>query len=393
LTIPKSFSKKIKKSAIGLMSGTSVDGIDAALVDITGSGNATKYRLRAFITHPYPRGFKEFLLKISEVSTARVDDIARADMLVAEFFADAARRVATAAGRSLQHVDFIGSHGQTIHHLPRLKSLYGKSVRSTFQIGNPSAIAKFTGVLTVGDFRVGDIAAGGSGAPLVPLFDYLTLRSRTIHRGVLNLGGIANLTVLPRNCTPGNIIAFDTGPGNMLIDGLANEYFHIPCDRGGEIASAGILQPKLLRWLVSHPYLKLRPPKSTGRETFGKDLHNEILRRSVRFSHTDVLTTVTEFTAISIFQGYREYVRPSCRLSEIVVSGGGIHNLYLMESLKRYFEGITLLPSDHMNISSDAKEAICFALLANETLAGHPGNIPRATGANRETILGVIALP
>ncbi len=375
------------------MSGTSADGIDAALIDITGSGTKTGYRLRAFLTHPYPKDFRDFLLRNSERSSARIDDIMRADMLVAHFFAEAARRVARKGGIPLSSVDFIGSHGQTIHHLPQPEFLFGKRIRSSFQIGNPSAIAKLTGVVTVGDFRSGDIAVGGSGAPLVPLFDYLTLRSPSVHRGALNIGGIANITVLPRACTPDDVTAFDTGPGNMVIDNLAQRYFHLPFDRGGQIASSGRIEPSLLRWMLSHPYLQLPPPKSSGRETFGDAFVQKIIRRSGRLSPANILTTAAEFTAISIFQSYAGFIRPRYRLSELVVSGGGVHNSYLMNALKRYFHGVDLYPSDQKNISADAKEAICFALLANETLAGNPGNIPPATGARRKTTLGVVALP
>lgn len=375
------------------MSGTSADGIDAALVEITGSGTNTNFRLRAFSTYPYPKGFRDYLLKNSDRASARIDEIARADILIARFFADAARKIARKGGYPLSRIDFIGSHGQTIHHLPEPKSLFGKTVRSTFQIGNPSVIAKLTGTLTVADFRSGDIAAGGSGAPLVPLFDYLTLRSRSLHRGALNIGGIANITVLPRACTPDDVIAFDTGPGNMVIDDLAQRYYRLRYDRGGRIASTGKIEPRLLRWMVTHPYFKLPPPKSTGRETFGEDFVRQIIRRAARFSPADIIATATEFTALSIFQSYFRYIRPRYRLSEIFVSGGGVHNAYLMDALRRYFQGVDLHISDRENISADAKEAICFALLANETLSGHPGNIPRVTGARRKAILGVIALP
>jgi anhydro-N-acetylmuramic acid kinase len=385
--------KKNKKIAIGLMSGTSADGIDAALVEISGTGMTTKYRLLGFHTYPYPQGFRDFLLRNSSASTARIDDITRCDILVAKFFADAARRLVRENGLSLTKIDFIGSHGQTIHHLPQPHFMYGNKIRSTLQIGHPSAIAKFTGVLTIGDFRVGDIAVGGSGAPLVPLFDYLTLRSPTRNRAALNIGGIANITVLPRHCRQNQVLAFDTGPGNIVIDRLVKKYFHVPYDRDGRIASSGKLLTKLLRWMISDPYFKLPPPKSTGREIFGNHFIQEITRHAQHASHIDLITTVTEFTALSIFQSYCRYIRPRCRISEMFVSGGGVHNLYLMEALQKYFEGIAVRTTTDANIPPDAKEAICFALLANETLAGNTGNIPRATGAVKKTLLGVIALP
>ncbi|MBI1802968.1 MAG: anhydro-N-acetylmuramic acid kinase [Ignavibacteriae bacterium] len=391
-TLEKLFRKK-RKQVIGLMSGTSVDGIDAVLVAITGSGTRSNIRQRAFQTYPYPRGFKQFLLKNSDADTARLDEVTRLDMLVATFFADAAKRIARTAGLRMDDVDLIGSHGQTIHHLPQRQRLFGKSIRSTLQIGNPSALAKFTGVVTVGDFRVGDIAVGGSGAPLVPLFDYLMLRSRTMNRAVLNIGGIANITVLPRNCSIGDVVAFDTGPGNMIIDALTHRFINKPFDNGGMIASRGHIIPELLQWMIKHPYLRLKPPKSTGREAFGQVFVDEVLKRGRGMEPADLVATSAEFMALSIFQSYLRFIRRKTPLAELFVSGGGVHNAYVMEALRRYFTGISIRTTDELGISSDAKEALCFALFANEAVAGHAGNVPGATGARMQTILGVIALP
>ncbi len=381
------------KLAIGLMSGTSADGIDAALVELRGDGDSVRYHLRAFATYRYPVGFKKFLLKSSSLSKSRIDDLTLASMLIAHFFADAARRIARRGKVSLRDVDFIGSHGQTVYHLPDTHRLFGKSVHSSLQIGHPSAIAKLTGVLTVGDFRIGDLAIGGNGAPLVPLFDYLTLRSRSHSVASLNIGGIANVTILPRNCSRDEIIAFDTGPGNMVIDSLAARYFHVPCDRGGRIAKSGKLLPGVLQWMMSHPYLKKRPPKTTGRETFGDAFVRRLIQRSGKASPADLITTSTEYSALCIYDSYLRFIRPRHQLTTMFVGGGGVHNAYLMEALRRYFERTTILSTDEAGIPPDAKEAICFALLANETLAGHPGNIPSATGATKRTVLGVIAPP
>jgi anhydro-N-acetylmuramic acid kinase len=391
-TLEKLFHKK-RKTIIGLMSGTSADGIDAALVEIDGSGTSTKIRLQAFQTFPYPRGFREFLLKNSHAETARLDDVTRLDMLIAVFFADAAKSVARKARVPLNTIDCIGSHGQTIHHLPSPRKMFGKSIRSTLQIGNPSAIAKRTGIVTIGDFRMGDVASGGSGAPLVPLFDYLTLRSRTKSRVALNIGGIANITILPRNCSLGDVAAFDTGPGNMVVDALARKFFHRSFDNNGRIAAHGKLNSKLLYWMSRHPYLQLKPPKSTGRELFGREFLDEFLHRGRGVDPADLVATATEFTALSIYKGWRTFVARQSPPDELIVSGGGIHNRYLMNALHRYFSGVAVHTADALAIPSDAKEAMCFALLANETLASHAGNVPRATGAARPAILGVIALP
>ena len=386
------FSKK-RKLVIGLMSGTSADGVDAALVELTGSGPGTRQRLLAFRTYPYPRGYKEFLLKNSAAASARLDEIARLNMLIGELFADAARKIARTAGKRMPEIDLIGSHGQTVHHLPLRTALFGKSIRATLQIGSPVVIAKLTGVVTVGDFRTGDVAVGGTGAPLVPYFDYLLLRSKAKSRGVLNIGGIANITILPKGCSPGEVVAFDTGPGNMVIDGLMKKFYGKSCDKNGATAARGRLLPHLLHWMLQHPYFKSTPPKSTGRELFGETFIGGILRQGRGARKQDIIATVTEFTALSVYWHYAKYIRGRTRIHELFVSGGGVHNAYLMQALGRYFEGVRVLPTEARDIPSDAKEAICFAVLANETIAGNAANIPGATGARAPTILGAICLP
>jgi len=347
----------------------------------------------AFKTFQYPTGYKQFLLRNSDPATARLDDITRLNMLIAEFSATAVKKIAQTAGKRLETINLIGSHGQTIQHLPLPHRFWGTHVRSTFQIGSPAAIAKLTGIITVGDFRTGDVAVGGNGAPLVPLFDFLMLRSRTVNRAALNIGGIANITILPKRCTINDVIAFDTGPGNMTIDELMRQFFRVPYDKNGNTASNGKIVPSLLRNLLSHPYMKIKPPKSTGREMFGRKFISKILSLTKGVKKEDIIATVTEFTALTVYQHYLQFIRPRCRLDELFVSGGGVHNRYLMNALQRYFDGIAVLTTNHLNIDADAKEAICFALLANETIAGNPGNIPGATGAWKQTILGSICLP
>jgi anhydro-N-acetylmuramic acid kinase len=386
-------SRKKKKLVVGLMSGTSADGMDAALVEITGSGTATSIRQLAFRTFPYPAGYARYLLAHSDARTARIEAITRLNMLVAEFSADAVARIARAGKRSLEEIDLIGSHGQTIHHLPAPFRLFGKSIRATLQIGAPSVIAKRTGIVTVGDFRTGDIAAGGGGAPLVPLFDYLMLRSGRASRGILNIGGIANITVLPKGCSSREVVAFDTGPGNMLIDALMTRLFRRPFDTGGRIASGGRILPSLVRTMLRHPYFGLRPPKSTGREAFGRAFVDSILRAARNAPREDIVATATEFTALTVYQQYLAFVRGRTRIDELYVCGGGVHNRTLMEALQAYFGPVPVRPTGDAGVSPDAKEAVCFALLANETIAGHGGNIPGVTGASHPTILGTIALP
>jgi len=385
--------KKRTKLVVGLMSGTSADGIDAVVVEIRGNGERTRLRQRAFQTFAFPAGFKAFLLKNSDARTARLDDVARLNVLLGMLFADAARRIVRRAGVRLTDIDLIGSHGQTIQHLPGKRRLFGKDVGATLQIGSPSVIAKHTGVVTVGDFRLGDIAVGGNGAPLVPYFDYVMFRSANLTRALLNIGGIANLTVLPRRCTVNDVRAFDTGPGNMIIDGLMRKWFRRPYDTSGALASRGQLIPELLRWLMSHPYLKEKPPKSTGREVFGEALIRKIVQRSKRQRKQDVVATVSEFTALSVYEGYLRFVGPAAKLDGLLASGGGARNTYIMERLRRYFYPVPVMPVKEPGFTSDSKEAVCFAVLANETVAENPANVPRATGARSASVLGTVCLP
>ncbi|MBI5022185.1 MAG: anhydro-N-acetylmuramic acid kinase [Ignavibacteriales bacterium] len=387
----KLFNKK-KKIVVGLMSGTSADGIDAALVEVSGSGENSHLRLIKFITVPYPKGYKEVLLKNSDERTAKLDEMARLDMLIAEFFADAVKKLSRKSEIPMNKIDLIGSHGQTIHHLPNPIQLFGKNIRSTMQIGNPSAIAKLTGIVTVGDFRMGDVAVGGTGAPLVPYFDFIMFRSKKINRALLNIGGIANITVLPKNCNINQVTAFDTGPGNMIVDGLIKKLYNQAFDKNGEVASSGKLTPLLLQQLITHPYLRMPPPKSTGRELFGKNIIDAILNKHKSAPKQDIIATVTEFTALSIYLNYLEFVQPKTKIDELLVSGGGVHNKYMMDALKRYFGNIKVGTVENI-IPSDAKEAVCFAMLANELISGNPTNMPSVTGAKKRTLLGTIALP
>lgn len=375
------------------MSGTSADGIDAVLLEVQGDGLKTRFHQVAFVTIPFPNGLRAFLFQNSDPTHARLDDIARLNILLGELFADAAHKVARKAGRRTSEIDLIGSHGQTIVHLPEPHALFGREISATLQIGDPSLIAKRTGVVTVGDFRVADIAVGGGGAPLVPYVDYLLFRSVAKNRALLNIGGIANITVLPRQCTLKEVTAFDTGPGSMVIDAVMNHFFNKPFDRNGEIASRGKILPHLLRWMMRHPYLGKKPPKLTGREMFGEAFVEKLLRKSNRKHKEDVVATVSAFSALAVYDAYIRFIRPRLKLDELLVSGGGVHNQFIMDILTRCFEHVKVLPVEKFGMSSDAKEAICFALLANETLAGNPSNVPGATGARAVTVLGKICLP
>ena len=379
--------------AVGVLSGTSADGVSACLVRISERSGATTVREIASLHRSYPRGLREYILHNSLPGSSSVDVITRLNAALGQFFAETVVRLARRAGISLSSIDVIGSHGQTVHHLPDARPLFGLASRSTLQIGDPSVIAQHTGVITVGDFRTADMAVGGQGAPLVPYLDALLFRSPSRSRLLLNLGGIANFTVVPAATKRQKVRAFDTGPANMVIDALAERLFGVPFDRGGRRARSGTAVPTLLRWMMSHPYLDRRPPKSTGREVFGAMFVDGILRRGRGAQPEDLIATATEFTAFSVFDQYRRFVRPTVRCDEMLVSGGGAHNRFLMQRLQAHFAPLPVRLIAAEGFSVDTKEAILFAVLARATVLGRPANLPSVTGAARPVILGKICVP
>jgi anhydro-N-acetylmuramic acid kinase len=384
--------KKRSKLVVGLISGTSADGIDAALVRITGSGTSTRLEQIAFDTYQYPPELRTLILENSLPGTGSVDLICQINVLVAHFLADAVKKIARKARVPLSDIDLVGSHGQTVHHLPVPKELFGKVIRSGLQIGDPSTIAQLTGITTVGDFRMADMAAGGQGAPLVPYFDYVMFRSRAKNRIVLNLGGIANFTALPKKCASTDVVAFDTGPANMVIDALMMKYYGRKFDEGGEVAQRGNIVPELLAELMAMPYFALRPPKSTGRELFGAMLLPKITAYEGKASAEDLVATVTRWTSYSVYDQYKRFIARRMKAEEVIVSGGGAHNRAIMGALGQNFKPAPVKKIEAIGFSSDAKEAICFAVLANETVCEHPSNVPTVTGAKRPVILGKICL-
>ncbi len=388
-------SLKNKKYIIGLMSGTSLDGVDAVLIEIKGSGISTKLKQLGFITHPFPKGLKEKLLGNSSNFSGNVTDICRLNFLIALIYVDAIKKLCKKVKIPLDIIDLIGSHGQTIHHLPQKINYFGYTFGSTLQIGDPSIIAKKTGILTIGDFRTGDVALGGEGAPLVPYFDFIMFHSKTKNRALLNIGGISNITILDKKGNASSVIAFDTGPGNMMVDFLSQRFFNVEYDKNGTIASSGKISQKLFEALIQRDeYIERGIPKSTGREYYGKQFLSPVFKKIKQVSSQDWLTTVTNFTAYGVFRNYEKYIKIETEIDELFVSGGGAKNRYLIQSLKKYFgKNVKINNVKNLGISPDAKESICFAVLANETISGNPSNIPRVTGAEKNTILGKICLP
>lgn len=380
-------AEKRERLVAGLMSGTSLDGIDVALVKITGSGVHSQIKQIAFKTVGYEPAVRRSIREACQPAASNAAMICSLNFVLGELFAQAVADICRDAGITLAELDLIGSHGQTIWHQP------GKS---TLQIGEAAVIAERTGVVTVADFRVRDVAAGGQGAPLVPYTEYLLYRHPRRTRLLQNIGGIANVTVLPAGGGVETVTAFDTGPGNMMIDYAVNRLTNgeQQYDEGGEWAGRGGVNKPMLAELMAHPYLSCTPPKTTGREVFGDAYTAELVNRYVAQGVTaaDILATFTCFTARSMADAYRRFILPQIHVDEVILSGGGVHNRTMVAMLRRELRDIPLLSQEELGFSSDAKEAVAFAVLANEAVSGHANNLPAVTGARASVIMGKISL-
>lgn len=370
----------------GIMSGTSLDGIDVAIVDIGGRGHL---KTLAFRSTAYPERVREALLGISNANT-HTGTIARLNFVLGELYAQAVEKTCHHSRIPLDSVDLIGCHGQTVFHEGAPVRFLRYEVASTMQIGEAAVIAERTGIPVVSDFRPRDIAAGGRGAPLVPFVDYLLFEDRRANRIALNIGGIANITAIPAGAKPGHLIAFDTGPGNMVIDALAARHTNNrqKYDRGGWIARSGKVQSDLLSELLRDRYYGAKPPKSAGREQFGAEFVERLLAAGRPLP--DLIATATALTAAAVALGIERFVLPKMRPDELIVSGGGAHNEQIMAHLAGFLPGVAICTSSDYGIDVDAKEAIAFAVLAHETWRRQPANLPCATGAKRPVILGKI---
>ena len=370
----------------GLMSGTSADGVDVAIVDIDDQSQT----LFGFGTVPYPASLRKALFNLFEPSTSHVDDICHYNFVFGHFFAKALDSICSKISIPLDSIDLIGSHGQTIYHNSAGRAYSGRRIRSTLQIGEPSIIAQQTGITTVADFRPRDIACGGQGAPLVPFADSVLFSHRSLNRAIQNIGGIANVTFLPAKTSSAKIIAFDTGPGNMIIDGLMALLTNKKYDDHGNLAAKGQICQSVLNHLLGHPYLRKSPPKTCGREEFGLQFCRSLYANAItdKISKADLIATTTAFTALTIAKAYRRFL-PSMP-DEIILCGGGARNMTLVKMLRAKFEGIKIMTTDEMGIDLDAKEAMSFAILAWATTKGFANNIPGATGATQTTVLGKI---
>jgi anhydro-N-acetylmuramic acid kinase len=375
---------------LGVMSGTSADGIDVALVRM--SDRTAK--LENFATIPFPARIREAILRLGEGRATTTGEISQLNFLLGEVFADAALVACRKFRVRPAQIALIASHGQTVFHQGTPTSFYGRKVASTLQIGDPSVIAGRTGITTVGDFRPADMAAGGQGAPLVPFVDYLLYRDARVGRTALNIGGIANVTVIPRGAKIEDVFAFDIGPGNMVIDALVRHFTHgrKAFDRDAEMAGRGNVLPGLLTALLGDKYFLKRPPKTAGREQYGEKYVREVLthRETRRARAEDVIRTVTILTALSIVDAIHRFVPRRAGVSELIVSGGGAHNPLLMAQIEAALPGIRFRASEEFGVPGDAKEAFAFALLGWETLHRRAANVPGATGARNAVVLGKV---
>jgi anhydro-N-acetylmuramic acid kinase len=406
----------------GIMSGTSADGINVALVEIRDAaplassrsprkgseapgapflarslslrekwGLSRHLKLLGHAECPYPRPVRAAILAAMNAERARVADLARLNFLLGELYAVAVR---STERRFKIKAALIGCHGQTLYHQGTPEVFLGEKIAATWQTGEAAVLAARLGVPVVSDFRPADVAAGGKGAPLVPYLDYLLFRDRKIGRIVQNIGGIANLTAIPAAAKSGDLLAFDTGPGNMVIDAVTHALFRRPFDRNGRIAASGEILAPVLDYFLRHEFFRARPPRTAGREEFGREFVREFLRRCGRARKPDIVATATALTAYSVAAAIEDFVLPrSPGFREMILSGGGARNSTLVTLLAEQLAplGIHLRFADEFGLPSEAKEAVAFAVLAYETWHRRPSNVPSATGAGRAAILGKIS--
>lgn len=389
--------RQTKRLAVGLMAGTSLDGIDAALVQLTGSADRPRVKLLKFTMVPYAAELRDRLLRVASGGTTNVGEISELNFCVGQAFGRAALLVCRRAGVRPDRLAVIGSHGQTIFHQG---SQAGKAWASTLQIGEPALIAHLAGAPVVADFRTADVAAGGEGAPLVPMVDYLLLGDHREGTVALNIGGIANMTVIPARARSADVFGFDTGPGNMVMDALVRRFTNGKemYDARGRLAARGQIVEPILKQTLAHSFFRRRPPKSAGREQFGPEfVTHYFLSQSGRCRDEDLLRTAAELTASSVAGALRQFVfprlQPGSKLHRLVISGGGAHNKLLMDRLRELLPALRLQHAGDYGLPVDAKEAIAFAILAERTLRGLPGNLPSVTGAHRSVVLGKVVQP
>lgn len=369
--------------AIGLMSGTSLDGIDAALVEISGKDETTTVKLIDFLTAPFNNQTLNRIREALSLDQSDVEKICSLNVELGEKFAQAALDVCEKAGIALEELAFIGSHGQTLFHIPFAREPF---YASTLQIGDPAVICEWTKTTVVSNFRERDMAVGGQGAPIVPYSEYVLYQKPNTTRLLQNIGGIGNVTVIPKSGKISEMVAFDTGPGNVIMNELCLHFFDQEYDKDGTYASQGNVSQALLKELMAHPYIQKSYPKTTGREDFGKQFTTTLLERW-SLSPKDFIATATMFTAASIAQAVQPFIEGQ---TELIIGGGGSYNKTLIEMIQTELPDVHVMIQEDIGFSSEAKEAIAMAVLANQTLQHSSGNVPNATGAKKSVPLGSI---
>jgi anhydro-N-acetylmuramic acid kinase len=381
----------------GVMSGTSADGINVALVKITEGSRKMKqvrgssFRLLGHVEVAYPKAVRRAVLEMMDAASARVADLARLNFLLGELYSEA---ILTAQKKYGCKAELVGCHGQTLYHQGTPQAYLGRKLAVTWQTGEGAVLAQRLGVAVVSDFRVADIAAGGKGAPLVPFLDFMLYRHASQGRIAQNIGGIANLTAIPAGATQKDVIAFDTGPGNMVIDALAERFLHQTYDRDGRSAAMGTVLENVVAGMLKAPFFRAKPPRTAGREEFGREFAAQFVRACGRAPKEDILATATALTARSIAEALLRFVlNKNTNYQDLIVSGGGLKNAALMAMLVNAVMplGLQVRASDELGLPSEAKEAAAFALLAYQTWHRRPSNVPSATGARRSVVLGKIS--
>lgn len=385
---------KETRLVIGLMSGTSADGIDAVLTEISGYGESMQVREADFLFLPFEESLRQRILKVAEGEFGGSHEICRLSQCLGRLYAKACLALCEKNNISPDKIDLVGNHGQTVWHMPMEEEYLGQKITGTLQIGEDACIAEALGCPVIGDFRVRDMAAGGLGAPLVPYTEYLLYRRKDKTVALQNIGGIGNVTILPKNGALSDVVAFDTGPGNMVIDALVRKYSNqeLLFDAGGKIAASGRVSEELLNFLMKDPYLELCPPKTTGREYYGAAYVKQLIDfgKKQQLSMEDMIATATCFTAKAIAVGIERFSPEQPDV--LVVGGGGSHNNTLLNFLQTEMPKTQVITNEQLGYSSDAKEAIAFAILANEALGERCNNVPTATGAKHPVVMGKISL-
>ena len=386
--------KKPDRLVVGIMSGTSADGVDVSLCRISGHGTDTEVEQIDFCFVPFDEAVRSEILRIAGGKSAAAEDFCKMNFLLGELYVDAVRKLCSQAGVNPENIDLIGSHGQTLWHIPKEEEYLGYRFKSTFQLGECAVLSEAFGCPVVGDFRVRDVAAGGLGAPLVPYSEFLIYRRKTECIALQNIGGIGNITCLLPDCSLEDVFAFDTGPGNMVIDAVYSAVTNGRCryDEGGKYAAQGRVSEKLLAYMMDDEYIHIKPPKTTGREYYGEQYVNRIMvkARELGVNNCDLMATVTAFTAETIKYGVRHFM--SKKPDRLIVGGGGSMNKTLMRFIAEALPDCGVMTNEQLGYDSNAKEAVAFAVLANETIFSGANNVPTVTGANKYVVMGKISL-